>query len=251
MADDAAPLTDNVRLLLLRSKSAANRLQLAEPGPAHMLMAMAESPKSFASYLLEHIGIKVDELRDTIEVIHHEYTPPAACFADMQTLIAQARLIESRLAESFIGTEHVLLAALQLADPIVLLAIERLGVPSLQTAIARIETHIHEMTQAGVQACLRNIAASENPYKSPQGHPPELRRAPVTPAGWKRTFGFVLGLIAIPFFTSPAIGILSGMIVRPPRDWRWIQGAVDFAAPMYAIGLVCAVLAALLWRKRG
>ena len=65
-------VSDQARHLLSGAIAQAKRLGQAFATAAHVLISVTKQPPSLAAYILDDLGIDVDELRQVIEAILHE-----------------------------------------------------------------------------------------------------------------------------------------------------------------------------------
>jgi hypothetical protein len=89
---------------------------------------------TFAKYILDNLGIGVDQARVAVEDVfrdHDSESPPP----DTMSAIVERACAEAQ-DWHFVGSEHILLSALQLAGPGMQLTFHRLGL-SLSSATAR------------------------------------------------------------------------------------------------------------------
>jgi ATP-dependent Clp protease ATP-binding subunit ClpB len=131
-------LTDQSRHLFHSASANATRLGQASATAAHMLMAIEKQPPTMASFILDSIGIDVDELRKLLEAVLQESKAAPLPSEEVSAINERAQLNAKRLNSDYVSTEHVLLGCLQLPGVIVTLAFQEMGVP-LEIAVARAE----------------------------------------------------------------------------------------------------------------
>jgi ATP-dependent Clp protease ATP-binding subunit ClpC len=144
------PLTDQTRALLDRAGEEAQRLRHCTTTAAHILMCVQRSPPTYASHLLEHFGIDVDQLRSSTEraATGKTHTTPEP---DLVTVVEAANAFASQYGEHYVGTEHVLLAVIERGGSDVTLAFDRVG-HSRQELLAKMEAYVSDMIQSGQKA---------------------------------------------------------------------------------------------------
>jgi hypothetical protein len=137
--------------VVARAQAAAKELGQTSVAPGLLLLAMCQDVDSLASRTLEAAGIKLDELS---EVLAGAFAPgterptgrPGFTVAAKQVL-DQAPREAFKLGHDFVGTEHLLLAALRQAEALPAEVVGRLTL-TYEAAGATIERLLEEQTRS-------------------------------------------------------------------------------------------------------
>jgi hypothetical protein len=136
--------TPRARNLVVAAQNKAHGAGNAEITTDHLILGMLEDRESLACKLLIERGVDLDVLRDAITL-----PPPAEEVPALVPFNGQARKVLEltfrealRLFHNYIGTEHVLLALLELEDgdgPLHRLGVDKAGIEAnLQKVMAQI-----------------------------------------------------------------------------------------------------------------
>ncbi|MFC4606065.1 Clp protease N-terminal domain-containing protein [Rhodococcus kronopolitis] len=114
--------TERARNVVMASQNEARAAGNAEIGPAHLALGLLAEPEAFAARAVLAQGVTLDAVREAVAAT----LPPAADADTMPALIpydAPARKALEltfrealRLGHDYVGTEHLLLALLELED---------------------------------------------------------------------------------------------------------------------------------------
>ncbi|GIG60081.1 hypothetical protein Lfu02_44530 [Longispora fulva] len=113
--------TDRARNVVIGSQNEAHAAGNSEIGPGHLVLGILNDPESVASRTLVTLGVSLDTVRQAVTA-----SLPAAAEGGAPALIpfdAQAKKALEltfrealRLGHNYVGTEHVLLALLEVED---------------------------------------------------------------------------------------------------------------------------------------
>ncbi len=112
---DADKITTRVKEALGRAQAAAKQRQHPEVVPAHLFLALLEPKDSLLSELLNRAAIPLDLFRSDLEKevgkLPRSEGGNVEFGRDLGRLVEAARAVGDRLGDSFLATEHLLLAA--------------------------------------------------------------------------------------------------------------------------------------------
>ena len=120
----------NVLNLALRSAAELGHTYI---GSEHLLLGLLLESNGVAAHYLNERGADVEKVRDEIVEMAGTGSPVALSAADMTPRtknIIEASLQESQKSgQTYIGTEHLLMALLNVRDCVAVRILEKLGVP--------------------------------------------------------------------------------------------------------------------------
>jgi ATP-dependent Clp protease ATP-binding subunit ClpA len=109
-------LTAQARSVIAAAELEAHSLNEGNPGPEHLLLALARADSSLAATTLDRLG--VDRQRLASEMLRHLASEQRvrARAKTMKDCVQRAGDLARAGRHSLIGTEHLLLAAIELAS---------------------------------------------------------------------------------------------------------------------------------------
>jgi Clp amino terminal domain, pathogenicity island component len=113
---DFARFTPRARNVVVIAQNKANEAGNDEIQPAHLLLALLAEPKSLAIELLARQGVDIGALRDVVQLPPGVGDAPALVpFSGLARKLLELTFRQAlRLGHNYIGTEHILLAFLEL-----------------------------------------------------------------------------------------------------------------------------------------
>ena len=124
--------TQKAQNTLNNSQRFAHELGHTYIGSEHLLLALACEEESVAAKLLSECGLTVDALRTEIRNLVGEGSSGKVSPADMtprtKRILQHSAMESARLGQSYIGTEHLLLALLAEQDCVAVKLLENLNV---------------------------------------------------------------------------------------------------------------------------
>jgi ATP-dependent Clp protease ATP-binding subunit ClpA len=146
-------MTDQARSLYCLAEKHARAFGFEVATASHLLIATKSFPMSVASHVLRDIGLDVQVLCSTIESVYEEADFHTRKEENAAEIIDESLATANRLGYSYICTDHLILASLQVGGPIVEAAFSRLGL-SMTAVVARAEKWVREMQvrRAAVEA---------------------------------------------------------------------------------------------------
>jgi ATP-dependent Clp protease ATP-binding subunit ClpA len=139
-----ARFTPRARSLVVVAQNNAHDAGNAEIAPDHLIVAMLEDRESLASKLLVERGVDLDALREAVTLpARVDDVPALVPFNGQARKVLELTFREAlRLGHNYIGTEHILLALLELEDgdgPLHRLGVEKAGIEAnLQKVVQQI-----------------------------------------------------------------------------------------------------------------
>jgi ATP-dependent Clp protease ATP-binding subunit ClpA len=139
--------TPRARTVVVTAQNKAHEAGNAEITPAHLMFALVADKHSLATKLLEQQGVNAEAVLDAAPLPPREGEVPALVpFNGLSRKILELTFREAlRLGHNYIGTEHILLAMLEVEDDDGQL--RRLGVDKAR-AEADLITALQSLTQA-------------------------------------------------------------------------------------------------------
>jgi ATP-dependent Clp protease ATP-binding subunit ClpC len=124
-------MTDRSRLVLQLAEDEARDFGYASVRNEHLLLGLAKDGSGVAAGVLKHLGADYTVIRATVEQMLAAESPcETECCPftlELQRVLHNALTEAYRLNHHYIGTEHLLLALLDLEDVTVMLLFTRLG----------------------------------------------------------------------------------------------------------------------------
>lgn len=155
MTAQSLKFTDQARGILNRANAVAKHMGFQAPYPCHIVLALRGAPPTFATYILNEHGVDIEALCGVIERSALDGLQSIRPGGSSTSAIADAAAeAAKRLGGGFIGTEHVLIGALETADPALSAALDRIGLKSSELA-SKAQTFVVEQIEKGQQALLR------------------------------------------------------------------------------------------------
>jgi Clp amino terminal domain, pathogenicity island component len=111
-----ARFTPRARNVVVTAQNKAHEAGNDEIQPVHLLLGLLADPKSLAIELLTRQGVGIDAVRDNVQLPPGVDDPPALVpFSGPARKLLELTFREAlRLGHNYIGTEHILLAMLEL-----------------------------------------------------------------------------------------------------------------------------------------
>ena len=124
--------TQKAQNVLTRSLTLSRELGHTYVGSEHLLMGLLSDPESVSARLLRARGADPEELRDAIVRMSGEGGQSRVSAADMtprlRRIIEEAAVEARRGAQSYVGTEHLLLALLEAGESVAVRIMDAVGV---------------------------------------------------------------------------------------------------------------------------
>jgi hypothetical protein len=113
-----ARFTPRARTAVVNAQNTAHDAGNAEIHPDHLILGLLEDPESLASVILTRRDVDLAALRDGITLPTRADDPPTLVpFSGQARKVLELTFREAlRLGHNYIGTEHILLALLELED---------------------------------------------------------------------------------------------------------------------------------------
>ena len=132
MTAPVLPLSDQARLLLAKARCTARQMGQPLSGPAHIIMSVSKNPRTSATYVLELVGVDPAALAAAIRTVAME--SHALPSEDERRVVERAMEQTSRGGRVIVCADDLLVAALELAGPVVRSAFEALNISLDNTA---------------------------------------------------------------------------------------------------------------------
>ncbi|HZA09092.1 Clp protease N-terminal domain-containing protein [Mycobacterium sp.] len=113
-----ARFTPRARSVVVFAQNKAHAAGNAEIRPEHLVLGLLEDPESLAMKVIAGQGVSVDNVRGAVTLPERVDNPPALVpFNGQARKVLELTFREAlRLGHNYIGTEHMLLALLELED---------------------------------------------------------------------------------------------------------------------------------------
>jgi DNA-binding transcriptional MerR regulator len=138
---DLARLTERSRQTLQFAKEEARAFRHSAIGVTHLLIGLARENNCFAAYVLRDLGITLDQMRTAVRTLAASdaalLPDPSLDEGSRRIFVLAAQQAKQR-GHDYIGTEHILLALMHAADPLIEMALQRANTSPEQVA-ARVE----------------------------------------------------------------------------------------------------------------